>query len=238
MTMKDRIVLITGGSQGYGKAAAKAFAQVGATVVIAARGEEQLQQAQRETGSAGYICMDVTRPGDWENKALPYIVRRFGRLDVLINNAGGGVAITELTNQTAEQIEAGIALNLNSVIYGSHTFAPMMKQQKSGTIINVASVCAKHAWPGWTVYAAAKWGVLGFSKNLYVELRPHGVRVSCLIPGAGATDFMKHAGERNMDMKLTAADVGSAMLHICTLPPHVVVEEMIVWGNDQNVIPL
>ena len=236
--MKDRIVLITGGSKGYGKATAKAFVDAGALVVIAARGKEQLQQAQIETGCAGYICMDVTRPQDWENKALPYIMQRFGKLDVLINNAGGGVAISELTNQTAEQIDASIALNLNSVIYGSHTFAPMMKRQKSGTIINVASVCAKHAWPGWTVYAAAKWGVLGFSKNLYVELRPHGVRVSCLIPGAGATDFMKHAGERNMDMKLTADDVAAAMLHICTMPAHVVVEEMIIWGNDQSVIPL
>lgn len=238
MNLKDRVVLITGGSQGYGKAAAKAFAQAGASVVLAARGEEKLQQAQRETGSAGYISMDVTRPEDWENKALPYIERRFNRLDVLINNTGGGVAITELTNQTAGQIDASIALNLSSVIYGSHAFAPMMKRQKSGTIINVASVCAKHAWPGWSVYAAAKWGVLGFSKNLYVEMRPHGVRVSCLIPGAGATDFMKHAGERNMDMKLTAEDVAAAMLNICTLPPHVVVEEMIVWGNDQNVVPL
>ncbi len=238
MDLNDQVVLITGGSQGYGKAAAKAFVQAGATVVIAARDEEKLQQAQSETGSAGYIRMDVTHPEDWENKALPYIERRFGRLDVLVNNAGGGVAITEITNQTKAQIDAGIALNLSSVIYGSHTFAPMMKRHKSGTIINVASVCAKHAWPGWSVYAAAKWGVLGFSKNLYVELRPFGIRVSCLIPGAGATDFMKHAGEQNMNMRLTADDVATAMLNICTLPPHVVVEEMIVWGNDQNVVPL
>lgn len=236
--MKEKIVFITGGSQGYGKAAARAFAQAGASVVIAARNEEHLQQAQQETGSAGYVRMDVTRPEDWENKALPYIIQKFGRLDVLINNAGGGVAIAELVSQTPEEIEASVALNLCSVIYGSRVFAPMMKKQQSGTIINVASVCAKHAWPGWSVYAAAKWGVLGFSKNLYVELRPHGVRVSCLIPGAGATDFMKHAGKHNMEMKLTADDVAAAMLNICTLPLHVVVEEMIVWGNDQNVVPL
>ena len=236
--MKDRIVLITGGSQGYGKAAAKAFAQAGASVIIAARGEEALQQAQRETGSAGYVAMDVTRPEDWENRALTYIQRRFGRLDVLINNAGGGVAIRELAQQTTEQIDSSIALNLSSAIYGSHTFAPMMKEQGSGTIINVASVCAKHAWPGWSIYAAAKGGVLGFSKNLYVELRPHGVRVTCLIPGAGATEFMKHAGEQNMGMRLKAEDIAGAMLYICTLPEHVVVEEMTVWGNDQAVVPL
>jgi short-subunit dehydrogenase len=80
--------------------------------------------------------------------------------------------------------------------------------------------------------------VLGFSKNLYVELQPFGVRVSCLIPGAGATDFMKHAEAQNMDMKLSADDVAKAMLGICMLPNHVVVEEMIVWGIDQRVVPL
>jgi len=236
--VKEKIVLITGGSQGYGRAAAGAFVQAGAIVVIAARGEEQLQQAQRETGCAACIAMDVTRPDDWENRALPFIERRFGRLDVLINNAGGGVVIADLPDQTIRQIDASIALNLCSAIYGARTFAPMMKKQKSGTIINVASVCAKHAWPGWSVYAAAKWGVLGFSKNLYVELQPHGVRVSCIVPGAGATDFMKHAGEPNMNMRLRAEDVAQAMLGVCSLPEHVVVEEMIVWGIDQAVVPL
>ena len=236
--VKDRIVLITGGSQGYGKAAARAFVQAGATVVIAARGEEQLQKARRDTGCAGIIAMDVTRPEDWENQALSHIERHYGRLDVLINNVGGGVVITELPEQTIEQIDRSIALNLSSAIYGSRAFVSMMKRQQSGTIINVASACAKHAWPGWTVYAAAKWGVLGFSKNLYVELQPYGVRVSCIIPGAGATDFMKHAGEQNMNMRLQAEDIGQAMLSICNLPEHVVVEEMIVWGIDQTVVPL
>lgn len=236
--MKEKIVLITGGSQGYGKAAAKAFVQAGADVVIAARGEETLQKAQHETGCVGIIAMDVTRPEDWENRALSFIERRFGRLDVLINNAGGGVVIAELPSQTIEQIDRSIALNLSSVIYGARTFAPMMKRQRSGTIINVASACAKHAWHGWSVYAAAKWGVIGFSKNLYVELQPHNVRVSCVVPGAGATDFMKHAGEQNMNMRLKAEDIAQAMLSICTLPEHVVVEEMIVWGIDQAVVPL
>jgi len=235
--VKENIVLITGGSQGYGKATAKAFSDAGARVIIAARDESALKSAVAETGSDSYICMDVTRPESWE-AARQTVMRRYGRLDILVNNAGGGIAIKKIDAQTAEEIEKSIKLNLLSVIYGSRVFAPVFIGQKSGTIINVASVCAKHAWPGWSVYSAAKWGVLGFSKNLDVELRPHGIRVTCLIPGAGATDFMRNAGEKNLITRLEASDVAQAIVSICKLPSHVVVEEMTVWGIDQTVVPL
>ena len=185
--MKDKVVLITGGSQGYGKAAAKLFADNGAKVIIAARNEDLLKEALRETGCASYISMDVTSLSDWETTAYNHIVDNYGRVDVLINNVGGAIQIDEITDMTNENIDNIISLNLNSIIYGSKTFANLMKKQKSGTIINVASVCAKHAWPGWSIYTAAKWGVLGFSKNLYVDLRPYGIRVTCLIPIFTAT---------------------------------------------------
>lgn len=236
--MKDKIVLITGGSQGYGKAAAKLFADNGAKVIIAARTKSVLEQALKETGSDSYICMDVTNPCDWEEIAYKHIMDKYGAIDILINNVGGAVKVASIMEQSVDNIDKVIALNLNSAIYGSRAFAPLMKRQKSGLIINVASVCAKQAWPGWSVYAAAKWGVLGFSKNLYVDVQPYNVRVTCLIPGAGATDFMQHAGGANLDTELQAEDVAQAMLSICTLPSHVVVEEMIVMGIDQIIVPL
>ncbi|MBT3320313.1 MAG: SDR family oxidoreductase [Clostridia bacterium] len=236
--MKDKVVFITGGSEGYGKAAAKLFADRGAKVVIAARTESKLIKAQDETGADSIVCMDVTSAQDWENIALEHVKTRYGRLDVLINNAGGAINVGSLANQTTQTIDQVIALNLNSVIYGSQVFGRMMTKQGSGTIINVASVCAKQAWPGWSLYAAAKWGVLGFSKNLYVEVQPFGVRVTCLLPGAGATDFMQNAGSENMDMQMQPIDVAQAMLSICTLPPHVAVEEMTVTGIDQIIVPL
>jgi len=236
--MKNKVVLVTGGSQGYGKAAATCFADAGAKVIILSRSEEKLKQAMGETGAEGYIAMDATHSKDWESIAYPYIQQKYGRLDVLVNNAGGAVQLGEVVDMSSETVDKIISLNLNSAIYGAKTFAGMMMAQKSGIIVNVASACAKHAWPGWSVYAAAKWGVLGFSKNLYVDLQPYGVRVSCLIPGAGATDFMKHAGAPDAKVNLTAEDVGRAMFHIATLPEHLVVEEMIVWGSDQRVVPL
>lgn len=94
------------------------------------------------------------------------IVEKYGRIDVLVNNAGGGIRIVDTTEQTKESIDGIVSLNLNSVIYGSSIFGDVMKKQRDGIIINISSVCAHHCWGGWSVYAAAKAGVLNFTKGL------------------------------------------------------------------------
>ena len=235
--MEGKTALVTGGSQGYGRAIAQALAREGARVIIAARNERRLQEARQQIGCEEALSMDVSSPADWERIASR-VAERYGGLDVLVNNAGGAVRVVETVRQELADIDASIALNLSSVVYGCRVFGRLMKARRSGTIVNIASVCAKQAWPGWSVYAAAKAGVLAFSKGLYVELQPYGVRVTCLLPGAGSTDFMKHAGGENMVLKLQAEDVAQAVLSVCRLPAHVVVEEMTVWGIDQEVVPL
>lgn len=235
----NRIIVITGASSGYGEAAAKAFKvnDNSDTVIITARGEERLIAAQKRTGADGYFVMDVTKTKDWEELS-EFILKKYGRLDVLVNNAGGGVAIRELTEQSFDEIDRAIRLNLNGTIYGCRTFAPVMKRQNSGTIINLASVCAKHCWPAWSVYAAAKAGVLNFSKGLYVELQPYRIRVSCVIPAAAKTGFQAAAGLGETDNRLGTEDVAAAILQIVNLPERAVVEEVTVWGIDQVVNPL
>jgi NADP-dependent 3-hydroxy acid dehydrogenase YdfG len=235
--LKDKIVLVTGGSQGYGKATARHFVDENAIVIIAARNEGDLITAKSEIRCADCLVMDVTEPSDWD-RVCDDIKSKYGRLDILINNAGGGISIKQTTELTIQDIDAILALNLNSVIYGSRIFGNLMKQQGCGTIINVSSVCGKHAWPSWSVYGAAKAGVVSFSKGLYVELREYGVRVTCVIPAAGSTDFMKHCGEENLILKLQPEDIGKTILDICALPEHVVVEEITVWSNDLGVVPL
>ena len=174
----NRIVLITGASSGYGKAMAKAFKDNGDTVIMTARGLEKLTAACEEVQGDLAFSMDVTRPEDWEY-AVATVKEKYGRLDILINNAGGGVTIKEVGDFTVDEIDATIRLNLNSVIYGCRAFSHMMKAQKCGTMINISSVCARQCWPTWSVYAAAKAGVLNFSKGMYLEMQPYGVRVSC-----------------------------------------------------------
>lgn len=235
--LKDKVVFLTGGSSGYGKATAKALTEAGAKVIIAARNRENLLTAKDEIGCADAIVMDVTSFADWE-MAKAYVLDNYGGIDILINNAGGGVAIKDTVDQKVEDIDRAIALNLNSAIYGSKVFGEIMKNNRRGTIINFASVCAKEAWAGWTVYAASKWGVLGFSKGLYVEMRPYNVRVSCVIPAAASTGFQRGAGIGEVDNLLQPEDIAETVRYICALPDHAVVEEVTVWGIDQEVNPL
>ena len=158
----------------------------------------------------------------------------------MVNNAGGAIELKEITEQNTETIDAIIALNLNSVIYGSRSFAMLMKKQKSGTIVNISSACATEAWPKFGAYSAAKAGVVAFSKGLYIELRPFGIRVTSIIPGAGRTNFSKNAGiaEPDTPFVLEAQDMAEVIYHVCSMPQHIEVEEYRFWGTDQEVIPL
>ena len=233
----NRIVLITGASTGYGKATAKAFKDSGDTVIIAARNLERLTKAKSEIGADVAFSMDVTRPEDWE-KAVQLVKDLYGRLDILVNNAGGGVAIKEVSDFSTDEIDQTIKLNLNSVIYGCRAFADMMKAQKCGTMINISSVCARHCWPTWSVYAAAKAGVLNFSKGMYLEMQPHGVRVSCVVPSSASTGFQSACGISETSDKLLPEDIAQTVLYIANLPPRAVVEDVTVWGIDKEINPL
>lgn len=233
----SRIVLITGASSGYGKATAKAFKDNGDTVIMAARNLEKLENAKKEIGGDLAISMDVTKSEDWK-KTANIIKEKYGRLDVLVNNAGGGVTIKEVSEFTTDEIDDTIKLNLNSVIYGCRAFADMMKVQKSGTMINISSVCARQCWPTWSVYAAAKAGVLNFSKGMYLEMQPYNVRVSCVVPSSASTGFQSACGIGETTDQLLPEDIADTVLYIANLPQRAVVEDVTVWGIDKQVNPL
>lgn len=233
----SRIVLITGASSGYGKATAKAFKDNGDTVIMTARNLDKLEKARIEVGGDVAVSMDVTKPEDWE-MILSVVKEKYGRLDILVNNAGGGITIKEVSEFTTDEIDETIKLNLNSVIYGCKTFANMMKEQKSGTMINISSVCARQCWPTWSVYAAAKAGVLNFSKGMYLEMQPHNVRVTCVVPSSASTGFQSACGIGETTDKLLAEDIAETVLYIANLPQRAVVEDITVWGIDKQVNPL
>lgn len=237
--IKNQVVVITGGTSGYGKATARRFHDAGAQVIITGLNEQALALATREMPGIAAHRYDVTVWADWQ-ALFDAVMAQHGRVDVLVNNAGGGVAIMDTVELQAATVDHIIALNLNSVAYGCMIFGKQMRAQGHGTIINISSACATEAWPKFSVYAAAKAGVVSLSKGLYTELRPFNVRVTALIPGAGDTNFSKSAGltEPATPYALKGVDVAEAILHICQMPQHTAVEEYRLWGMDQEVIPL
>ena len=233
----NKTVIITGGTAGYGLATAKAFKKAGYTTLITGRDLSRLEKAQKESGADFIFVQDVKCYDGWvELKKYADLV--LGKLDVLVNNAGGCVAIRPIEEQTKETIDEIIALNLNSVMYASQIFAADMKSRGSGTIINISSVCATHAWANWSVYAAAKAGVLNFTKGLQTELQPFGVRASCVIPASASTNFQSAASLGETNDSLQTDDIAATILFVAEMPPRAIVEDVTVWGISQAVQPL
>jgi NAD(P)-dependent dehydrogenase (short-subunit alcohol dehydrogenase family) len=234
------VAIVTGGAKGFGAGIADALVASGYEVFITGRDEQAL--ARRESTKIHPLVADATSPTDWD-RVFSTVLSRFGKVDVLVNDAGGGVRITELENQTDEDITEAISLNLTAAIYGCRRAAPIMRKQKSGIIINISSVCSRHSWPGWGVYGAAKAGLENFSRSLYLELRPHGVRVTTVVPSWGATGFNASAQIPDFDQEkqskcIFPSDLGKLVSDICALPERLWLQEVILWPVEQEVSPL
>ena len=239
MQLKGKTVVITGGSDGYGKGIAKVFHTAGAIVWITGRNEDKLKKTASELG-VKYVTADVTKPEDWDR-----LFDETGTPDILINNAGAGGKIAPVAEQNDVDIINTININLTGTILGCRRAAAMMCVRKSGMIINISSVCALYAWPAWSVYTAAKAGLAKFSHGLYTELRPYGVRVSCVTPSWGQTNFNQAANisgaSENPDMasKCTAPEeLGKIILDLIEQPDHLAVPDITVMPMIQDISPM
>jgi NAD(P)-dependent dehydrogenase (short-subunit alcohol dehydrogenase family) len=239
--LSQQVALVTGGAKGFGRGIAAALRAAGARVYITGRDQAALDSAARDLGVTA-VRADVTSSADWD-RVIAQLRSEAGRIDILVNNAGGGVKIAPTEEQTDESIAAVIALNLTGALYGCRRVAPLLRQQRSGTIINISSSVAHHAWPGWGIYGAAKAGLNQFSKSLYLELREHGVRVTTISPSWGATGFTDAAGLGARDPAILAksiqpSELGRLVVEVCSLPPHLCIQETILWPTVQEVNPL
>lgn len=239
--LTGKTAIVTGGSKGYGSGIAEKLKKSGAVVWITGRDEKALVSTGQKLG-VQILNADVTKTNDWD-RLVERVVKEYGTIDILVNNAGSGVKIAPLDEQNDEEIEQSISVNLTGAITGCRRVVPFMKKQKSGTIVNVSSVCAKEAWPGWSIYSAAKAGLVQFSQCLYTELREHGVRVTSLIPSWGATNFLTAANLEGFDPETASAaiqpgDLGDLVVMICTLPKHLNIEELTLWPLVQKIEPL
>ncbi|MCZ4261459.1 SDR family oxidoreductase [Limimaricola sp. G21655-S1] len=189
--MQGKTVLITGASRGIGAAAARAFAGAGARVALLARSAEALSDIAKELGEAGLaIPCDVSRY--WEvEAAVEACVKEFGRLDVMVNNAGAIEPIGAMGGLDPEAWGKVIDINLKGVFNGMRAALPVMLEQGGGTIITVSSGAAHNAVEGWSAYCASKAGAAMLTRSLDLEYRGRGIRAMGLSPGTVATQMQR-----------------------------------------------
>ncbi|CAN5286700.1 SDR family NAD(P)-dependent oxidoreductase [soil metagenome] len=234
-TLNDKVVVVTGGGSGVGKAVAAAFLAQGATVVIAGRDDAKLAAAAKELGHATKL-LAVTSDVSDKDQAKTLIdtaTKVFGRVDILVNNAGTNIKERTLRELTPEVWDMMIGVNLNGAFYCLNAVLPQMLARKDGVIVNVVSIAGKRANPlGGASYAAAKFGMGALGMCLSNEERESGVRVSNVYPGEIDTPILvnrpKPVTEEHRAVILKAEDVASAVLFVATLPPHVSVPELII----------
>ncbi len=238
--LNGAVAIVTGASAGYGVGIARVLKARGARVWITARRQAKLEAVAADL-SVEAVVADVAVPEDWD-RVVQTVLGAAGRLDLLINNAGAGIRIAPLVDLTPAEVQACVATNLNGTMLGCRAVAPHLQAQGSGTIVNISSICDSECWPGFSIYGAAKAGLLAFSKHLYVELRGHGVRVCCLTPSWGATEFREATGmspaEESLRSKMTQPDeLGELVAQVCELPDHLVIPTMTVLPMVQEIVP-
>jgi NAD(P)-dependent dehydrogenase (short-subunit alcohol dehydrogenase family) len=205
----SKVWLITGSSRGLGRALAEAVLAVGHKLVATARDPAQLTDLVERYGDQVRACaLDVTDPQAAGN-AVEAAVRAFGRLDVLVNNAGYG-NIGSIEDTSLQDIRAQIETNLFGVINVTKAAIPLMREQRSGHIIQLSSVGGRVGAMGRAAYSAAKWGVEGFSEVLAKETAPLGIKVTIVEPGGFRTDFAGSSTKLNEGRPEYATTVGAA----------------------------
>jgi len=189
----NKVVLVTGASEGIGAVTARLFAQHGADVAIAARRPDKLEQAAEKIRSTGRRCVaiptDVTEPAAVK-AMIDGVLQAFGRLDILINNAGGSVR-SSLRKMTPEIWQRGRALNLDSAAYCTMEAGRHFLERKAGVIVNLSSVAGITGTMGEVPYSSGKAGIQMFTRVAAAEWGPHGVRVNCVAPGMTLTEGMQ-----------------------------------------------
>jgi len=252
-SLKDKWVLITGASSGFGAAAARAFGATGARLLLGARRVERLETVAEESRRAGAAeahtrFLDVGKTdsvnafaewarckvGDWNSGGAG--------LHVLINNAGGAQGLDTVADGRDEDWEAMMQSNVLGVLRMTRAALPLLPQDAGASILNIGSYAAWAVYEGGAAYCAAKAGELQISRTLRLELSGTGIRVSSIDPGLARTEFaiVRFGGDMERERKLyegtkplVAEDVAETLVWVASRPPHVNIDEMLIKCTDQ-----
>jgi hypothetical protein len=244
--LTDTVVIVTGASSGIGDATARRLAADGAAVVLAARRRERLEALAADLEADGHTALvvqtDVTDRAQVRT-LVAQTTERFGRVDVLVNNAGI-MPLSMMENLHEDEWEQMVDVNVKGVLYGVGAVLPVMKEQGGGHIVNVSSVAGRRVFPGGAVYCGTKFFVRALSYGLRNELGPaHNIRVTSIEPGAVDTELthtitdeavMERMGDAFGQMEiLQSEDIAASIHYAVTAPPRVAVDEILIMPTDQ-----
>jgi len=242
--IEGKVIVITGASSGLGEASARLLCAQGASVVLGARRVDRIEslanQLTTSGGKAIAIATDVTQH-DQVKRLADAAVRRFGRIDVMLNNAG------LMPQAPLERLKIGewdrmIDVNIKGVLYGIAAALPYMKQQKAGHIVNVSSVAGHKVGPGFAVYAATKHAVRALSEGLRQEVKPYNIRTTVISPGAVATELPNSVSEpdiaervrKGYENAIPADSFARAVAYAISEPADVDVNEIVFRPTRQE----
>ena len=238
--LTGKTILVTGGASGLGAALCHVLSSCGANIVI---GDINLDKAQTVASlldsSADKVHAIGINVGDpiAAERAVRESIERFGKLDILINNAGTDItcSIEELDYSNWDRV---IHTNLYGPFLLSKFAAPHMKSMGGGHIVNIASTAAKRAWPNASAYHASKWGLLGLSHALHAELRPHKIKVTAVLAGGMRTPFLlDRFPEIDVNTLQDPVNVAKAVKAVLLLPEQTVIPEIMVLPMQESSWP-
>lgn len=246
MTLKNKLVLITGASSGIGEACAELFARAGASLVLLARRRDRLEVLQqrlkeRHKTESVVLVSDVSRVGEVE-QAFQSLPPRWQAVDILINNAGLVKGMEPEWAVTAADVDTMIDTNIKGLLAMTRLCVPGMLERGHGHVINLGSVAGREAYPGGSVYCATKSAVRALSRGLKMDLLGTPIRVTSIDPGMVETEFsvVRFDGDQTKArevyagmMPLAAEDIADAALYAATRPPHVNISELFIMPTDQ-----
>jgi NADP-dependent 3-hydroxy acid dehydrogenase YdfG len=255
--MKDKWVLITGASSGFGAATARAFGVEGAKLLLGARRVDRLEEVAAEARKAGAAeahvrFLDVSRTASvdefmaWARARIAAgqsaSVMTKPVLDVLVNNAGGALGLDTVAEGTDEDWETMLQTNVLGVLRMTRAALPLLVNNPGSSIINVGSHASRYTYEGGSAYSAAKAGALQITRTLRLELNGTGVRVCTIDPGLAETEFslVRFKGDAAKARKpyegtfpLIGEDIAEAIVWTASRPPHVNIDELIIKPTDQ-----
>ncbi len=237
VNLHGHIALVTGASRGLGRHIALQLARRGVRVAVSARSEHELERVAGEIREAGgealAVTIDVAR---WDSvqRGVSLVRERFGKIDLLVNNAGVGW-YKPMHEQSIDEIDRTIDVNLKGTVYLSKAVLPDMQQSGYGQIVNVASDLGRRVIPNMAPYVASKFGVIGFAGSLLREVKASGVKVMTVTPGIIDTFFNGGAeGTKEPSWSLRPEFVATMIVEMLELPRHWVFDEVSVHAMGQD----